>query len=196
MYTYTKPQLFFTAVMCLGMGSLMSGINIALRLGLTAAGLHAFLAGWLPTILVATTWNLVVAAPLTNLLIRQFATTPEHLIDQAKAVKIHQWAIIIIMCLSMSTWGLLTAGALPGIPVSALLFTWARSFTLAYVIRALVVRPAAAALSRRVFPGNNGTFRVCPVISTFLAPPILRWHSFDPFQIILAHWAPPSGRFR
>ncbi|KRN18180.1 hypothetical protein [Lacticaseibacillus camelliae] len=153
MYTYSKQQLFFTAEMCLGMGSLMSGLNILFRLGLTAAALTTFLSGWTPTILIAFAWNLTIAAPAVNLLINVFATTPEHALDPVRAQRIHQWATIIIMCLSMSTWGMVMAGALPGIPVSALLITWARSFVLAYAIRGLLVRPAATAFSHRIFPG-------------------------------------------
>ncbi|WP_203624184.1 hypothetical protein [Lacticaseibacillus sp. 866-1] len=153
MYTYTKQQLFFTAEMCLGMGSLMSGLNILFQLGFTAAALTTFLSGWAPTILVAFAWNLAVAAPVTNLLISVFATTQQQSLDPDRAQQIHQWATILIMCLSMSTWGLVTAGVLPGLPVSALLFTWVRSFALAYIIRGLVVRPVATALLHRVFPG-------------------------------------------
>lgn len=153
MYTYTKQQLFFTAEMCLGMGSLMSGLNILFRLGFTAGALTTFLSGWAPTILVAFAWNLAIAAPATNLLISAFATTMQHGVDPDRAQQIHQWATILIMCLSMSTWGMLMVSVLPGLPVSALLFTWVRSFALAYIIRGLFVRPAATALLHRVFPG-------------------------------------------
>lgn len=153
MYTYSKQQLFFTAEMCLGMGSLLSLLNTLLRLGLTAVAVRTFLTWWAPTILVAITWNLAVAAPLTNMLIRQFAMGPHHTIETPRAERIHQWAVIIIMCLTMSSWGMLTAGVLPGLPVSALLLTWVRSFILAYTIRELVVRPAATAGLHRVFPG-------------------------------------------
>lgn len=153
MYTYTKQQLFFTAEMCLGMGSWMSGLNILFRLGFTAAASTTFLSGWAPTILVAFAWNLAVAAPATNLLISVFATTSRHVLDPTRAQRIHQWATIVIMCLSMSTWGMVIAGLLPGLSAAALLFTWVRSFALAYIIRGLVVRPAATALLHRVFPG-------------------------------------------
>ncbi|WP_054662720.1 hypothetical protein [Lacticaseibacillus camelliae] len=84
MYTYSKQQLFFTAEMCLGMGSLMSGLNILFRLGLTAAALTTFLSGWTPTILIAFAWNLTIAAPAVNLLINVFATTPEHALDPVR----------------------------------------------------------------------------------------------------------------
>lgn len=153
LYTYTKQQLFFTAEMCLGMGSLMSGLNILFRLGFTAGALTTFLSGWAPTILVAFAWNLAIAAPATNLLISAFATTPQHGVDPNRAQQIHQWATILIMCLSMSTWGMVIAGVLPGLPISALLLTSVRSFALAYIIRGLVVRPAATAVLHRVFPG-------------------------------------------
>ncbi|WP_179393756.1 MerR family transcriptional regulator [Lacticaseibacillus absianus] len=58
------------------------------------------------------------------------------------------------------------------------------------------LRDVRAELATRIaraaqeFPGNNGTSRARPVVSRFLAPPILWWHNFDPFQIILAHRAP------
>lgn len=153
MYSYTKQQVFFTAEMCLGMGSLMSGLNIIFRLGLTTTAWHTFLTGWVPTILVAFAWNLAIAAPITNLLIRRFATTSQAIADPQRAEQIHQWATILIMCLSMSTWGMLLAGVVPGIPIPILLLTWTRSLALAYAIRGLLVRPAATALLHRVFPG-------------------------------------------
>jgi hypothetical protein len=53
----------------------------------------------------------------------------------------------------MCTWGLVTAGAIPGMPVVVIFVVWLRSLLLAYVVRGLVVQPLAMWIMRRVVPG-------------------------------------------
>lgn len=132
----TKNQrLFFTAEMSLGMGSIMSLLGNFFSAGLTAAAWHSFLLWWAPTVAVAFAYNLSVASTVTNWLIRRR--------PQANPSTIRSWTMIVIMCLSMCTFGLITGGGLSHLTLLILGVTWVRSFILAYTIRGLAVKPLA-----------------------------------------------------
>lgn len=143
----TKNQrLFFTAEMSLGMGSIMSLLGNFFSAGVTAAAWHSFLWWWAPTVLVAFGYNLLVASSVTNWLIRRR--------PQANPSTIRSWTMIIIMCLSMCTFGIIIGGGLSHLTLLMLVLTWARSFILAYTIRGLAVKP----LAQRLLTSLKGRF--------------------------------------
>jgi hypothetical protein len=148
----TKQRLFLTAEMCLGMGSIMSLIGNLFAMGWTTSAFHAFFVWWVQTIVVAFIYNLMVASNITNWLISRATVglTGQALLK--KSSQIRGWTMIVIMCFSMCTWGLLTAGQLPAIGVTGLLMTWARSFILAYIVRGILVKPLAMRIMLKVVP--------------------------------------------
>ena len=56
----TKQRLFYTAEMCLGMGSIMSLIGNLFSKGFTIQAGQEFLVWWVPTLLVAFVYNLII----------------------------------------------------------------------------------------------------------------------------------------
>ncbi|MFD1125513.1 hypothetical protein ACFQ22_09140 [Lentilactobacillus raoultii] len=139
-----KQRLFFTAEMCLGMGSIMSFLGNVMATGFQMTTLSNFLIWWVPTIFVAFAYNLLVASKVTNLLIKH---ATQSMISQVKiqrrTVLIRSWTMIIIMCLSMSSFGLLISQTLLVMPIDALIWIWGRSLILALMVRAVIVRPLA-----------------------------------------------------
>ncbi|GAB5052385.1 hypothetical protein [Pediococcus ethanolidurans] len=131
----TKQRLFYTAEMCLGMGSIMSLIGNLFSKGFTIQAGQEFLVWWVPTLLVAFVYNLLVASQVTNVLIKLFSNL--------NAGKVRSWSMIFIMCFSMCTFGIVSGGGLNDLTMQALLLTWIRSFIMAYVIRGLLVKPLA-----------------------------------------------------
>lgn len=151
----TKQRLFLTAEMCLGMGSIMSLIGNLFSMGLTQTAFNAFLVWWVPTVIFAFGYNLLVATNVTNFLIRRYTRDLTADEQQKRGQKIRSWTMIVVMCFSMCTWGLATAGAFPGMPITAVLIVWARSFVLAYIVRGLFVKPVAMRVMLRVVPNES-----------------------------------------
>lgn len=148
----TKQRLFLLAEMCLGMGTVMSLLGNFLALGVTVTAWHTFLVWWLPTVIVSFGYALLVVNQLVTWLIKRYTVQLSGMRLQQRSDRIRSWTMLIVMCITMCTWGLVTAGVMPGMPVVIVLLVWLRSLLLAYVVRALVVQPLAMWVMRRVVP--------------------------------------------
>lgn len=139
-----KQRLFFTAEMCLGMGTIMGLTGNLMSTGFNSNTLTSFWIWWGPTILFAFFYNVCIASKITNFLITH---ATKSMISQVKierrSAKIRSCSMIILMCLSMSSFGIILGGEISHISMGSLLIVWARSLFLAYIIRKIVVKPLA-----------------------------------------------------
>ncbi len=139
-----KQRLFFTAEMCLGMGTIMGLTGNLMATGFTSNALTSFWIWWGPTVLFAFIYNVCIASKITNFLITH---ATKSMISQVKierrSARIRSCSMIIVMCLSMSSFGMLIGGGISHISMGSLLTVWARSLFLAYIIRGIVVKPLA-----------------------------------------------------
>lgn len=149
----TKQRLFLLAEMCLGMGTVMSLVGNCLAMGVTVRAWHTFLVWWAPTVIVSFGYAVLVVNRLVNGLIKRHTVQLSGTALQRRSNRIRSWTMLIVMCFSMCTWGLVIAGAIPGMPVVVIFVVWLRSLLLAYVVRGLVVQPLAMWIMRRVVPG-------------------------------------------
>ncbi|MBM7544813.1 hypothetical protein JOC59_001544 [Weissella beninensis] len=77
---------------------------------------------WGPTVLTAFIFNLLVASKITNIIIKKVT---QKINDPAlilkKTTRIRSWSMLTLMCLTMSTWGMITGGAFTKIPLDVML---------------------------------------------------------------------------
>lgn len=139
-----KQRIFFTAEMCFGMGTIMSLLGHLFAGGVNAITIKMFIIWWGPTVLTAFLFNILVASKITNLFIKK---ATQKINDPAlilkKTNKIRSWSMLTLMCLTMSTWGMITGRAFFKIPFTIMLIIWIRSYVLAFIIRGLIVKPLA-----------------------------------------------------
>lgn len=147
-----KQRLFLLVEMCLGMGTVMGLVGNFLAMGITVAAWHTFLAWWFPTVVVSFGYALLVVNRLVNWLIKRHTVRLSGTVLQHRSNQIRSWTMLIVMCVTMCTWGLVTAGAIPGMPVVVILVVWVRSLLLAYVVRGLIIQPLAMRIMQRVVP--------------------------------------------
>lgn len=139
-----KQRIFFTAEMCFGMGTIMSLLGHLFASGVNSISIRAFMIWWGPTVLTAFIFNLLVASKITNIIIKK---ATQKINDPAlilkKITRIRSWSMLTFMCLTMSTWGMITGGAFTKIPFDVMLIILIRSYILAFIIRGVIVKPLA-----------------------------------------------------
>ncbi|KRM90849.1 hypothetical protein [Liquorilactobacillus cacaonum] len=143
-----NQRIIFIGVMCFGMGSIMSFLGNLFSTGFSVTTVKDFLMWWMPTILIAFTYNLLVASKITDAIIDKATeklSNPEAVL--ARGGRIRGWSMLTIMCLTMSTWGMLIGGAFAHISILGVLVVWIRSYILAYIVRGTIVKPLAVKVS-------------------------------------------------
>lgn len=148
-----KQRLLFTLLMCIGMGSVMSWLGMATSEGLGPSMWQTFWPSVVPTIAFAFIFNLLVASNLSNWLIKwrtKGLTDPAA--KELKAGTIRGWTMILTMCLTMSTRGVLQSGALFHMTFAQFLLEFFESLAMAYFVRDLFIKPLVRRLVFRWLP--------------------------------------------
>ncbi|GEK06245.1 hypothetical protein [Schleiferilactobacillus harbinensis] len=147
----TKQRFVVTALICFGMATIMSLIGNLLATGWRAVTFQNWLIWWLPTVLAAFLYNWFVPYRITEYFIRRATrrlTDPAAI--AARTLGVRGRVMLVVMCLSMSTYGLFIGGAFLHIDWEILLWVWVRSLIIAFIIRGLIVKPAAFFLTRKI----------------------------------------------
>ncbi|MFC6182478.1 DUF2798 domain-containing protein [Lactiplantibacillus daowaiensis] len=151
-----KQRLTFTLIMCIGMGSLMSLLGMGLSMGWSPRVFHAFWLSVLPTIAFAFVFNLLIASNIASLLIK---LGTHHLTDQLlirkRTGQIRGWAMILVMCFTMSTRALIMNGTLTHLTLVQFISEFLVSLTLAYIVRGSLVKPIARKLTAPLAVGTH-----------------------------------------
>ncbi|ERL64165.1 hypothetical protein [Schleiferilactobacillus shenzhenensis] len=148
-----KQRFVVTVVIVFGMASIMSLIGNVLATGWNAVTWRSWLVWWIPTVVVAFLYNWFVAYHVTQWFIHR---ATRHVNDptevQRRSKGVTSRVMLLIMCVTMSTFGLLIGGAFAHIGFTALLWVWLRSLVIAFFVRGLLVKPVAFYVQRRFFP--------------------------------------------
>ncbi|MCM2437087.1 hypothetical protein KAK10_03955 [Periweissella beninensis] len=108
--------------MCFGIGTIMSLLGHLFASGVNSISIRVFMIWWGPTVLTAFIFNLLVASKITNIIIKKVT---QKINDPAlilkKTTRIRSWSMLTLMCLTMSTWGMITGGAFTKIPLDVML---------------------------------------------------------------------------
>ena len=151
-----KQRLTFTLIMCIGMGSIMSFLGMVTSSGWSNSLMHQFELSVLPTIAFAFVFNLLIASNIAAALIK-FGT--RNLTDAQAIFKrtstIRGWAMILVMCLTMSTRALVMNGVIFKMTPVQFGLGFIESLIMALIVRDFFVKPIARKLTAPLAVARN-----------------------------------------